>query len=135
LDSPLMESADSLLDKLAGKKLTDAQAFKLSGLLPQSLKPVDIHGEIHSQYILLNTIRGRLLDENSQLLQDATAKEVQALMSQCNSFLSLYLRSMEKIDRDKELVEIEQAVTEAMRDCPKEVQDRYLERLKELLGV
>ena len=128
----LYASADDLITQLSTVSINPSQAERLKFLLPDKA-PVDIHDEIESQYLLMQQVRAELLNPNGDLKESVAGKELQSVFAQFNSFMNLYLRAMERLDRDRQLTEIEQAVTSAMKEAPKEVQDAYMEALEDRL--
>jgi len=138
--SPAFEStampaaADDLITELAVKTLTPQQKERLVALISSGEEvDFDIHKEIHSQYVLIQSIRSDLLDPSGELRQGMESREIQTIIGLFNSFMNLYLRSMERLDKDKELAQIEAAVRKAMEEAPSDVQDIFLNSVEEYL--
>lgn len=128
--------ADDLISELALKVLTPAQKERLVVLISERSpgEEFDIHKEIESQYVLIQSIRADLMDPNGGMRSNMEPREIQTIIGLFNSFMTLYLRSMERLDKDKELSQIESAVKKAMMEAPKDVQDKFIESLEKYLG-
>ena len=132
LDSKLPADTDDLITELSTRPMSTSQRLRVKTLVPEE-GALDIHAEIESQYILIQTLRSEILNPNGSIRNGVEVKDLQAILSQFNSFMTLYLRSMEHLDRDRQLSEIEAAVTKTISSCSKEVQDEYLRMLTENL--
>lgn len=132
LDSKLPADTDDLITELTARDLNTSQKLRVQALVPAE-GVLDIHVEIESQYILIQSLRAEILNPNGSIRAGVEVKDLQAILGQFNSFMTLYLRAMERLDRDRQLSEIESAVTKAVSSCSKEVQDEYLRLLKENL--
>jgi len=132
LDANLPADTDDLITELTQRTLNPTQKLRVKALVPQE-GALDIHNEIEEQYVLIQSLRAEILNPNSSLRAGVEVKDLQAILGQFNSFMTLYLRAMERLDRDRQLSAIESAITKAISACPKEVQDIYLEVLKENL--
>lgn len=129
----LPAEASELITALSHRRLRDDDVTRIRLLIPT--KRLNIHDEIQSQNDIINSMKSRILDENNVLMAEAGPKDVSALIGSFNSFLNLYLRSMEKLDKDKQMQEIESAIVEAIEDMPKEIQDTFFSHLKRRLEV
>lgn len=125
----MLADADDIITQLSTVSISKTQAERLRTLLPGKER-IDIHEEIEAQYLLMQQVRADLLKPGGELKSSVTGKELQSVFAQFNSFMNLYLRAMERLDRDRQLSEIEQAVTKALQKAPKEVQDAYLSELE-----
>lgn len=124
-------AADDLISELSLKTLNSQQKERLANMLSQSeTDEFDIHKEIKSQYVLIQAIRADLLNPNGTMREGMEPKEIQTIIGLFNSFMNLYLRSMERLDRDKELSQIEAAVRKAMEEAPADIQDTFLRTLE-----
>ena len=132
LDANLPADTDDLITELTQRTLNPTQKLRVKALVPQE-GALDIHNEIEEQYVLIQSLRAEILNPNSSLRAGVEVKDLQAILGQFNSFMTLYLRAMERLDRDRQLSAIESAITKAISACPKEIQDIYLEVLKENL--
>jgi len=131
----MLANTDDMITELKSKTLSASQKERLSSLISSnnSEGKLDIHSEIRSQYLLIDSIRSDLLDPKGHLREGMEAREIQTIIGLFNSFMTLYLRSMEKLDRDKELSQIEQAVQEAMAIAPEETQKTFLVNLERFM--
>jgi len=129
----LPAEAGVLISELENHNLKDEDISRLQLMIPKA--SLDIHEEIALQYQIVKSIQSRILDSNSKLNENASAKELSTIISGFNSYLNLYLRSMEKIDRDKQLQEIEVAVLESIADMPEDVQKIYFSKLEHRLNL
>lgn len=126
-------AASDLITALGKRNLTGEAIARLKLLIPNTT--LDIHYEIEMQHEIVKSMQSRILDENNQLHENASAKEIATVITGFNSYLNLYLRSMEKIDRDKQSQEIETAVLEAINDMPNEAQEHFFSKLKKRLEI
>lgn len=126
-------AASDLITALQNRHLTDSDIARIRLLIPS--KKLDIHQEISIQNAIINNMKSRVLDENNQLLSEVSPKDISALIGSFNSFLTLYLRSMEKIDHNRESQEIETAILESIQDMPKDIQELYFSKLKLRLEI
>lgn len=122
-----------LITALGKRNLRSADIARIKLLIPTT--KLDIHEEIERQHEVVKSMQSRILDDEGKLHEDASAKEISTVITGFTSFLNLYLRSMEKIDRDKQSQEIENAVLEAIQDMPKDIQDQYFVKLKARLKI
>jgi len=129
----LPAEASELITALSHRNLRPDDITRIRLLIPT--KRLDIHDEIQTQNDIINAMKSRILDENNILMAEAGPKDVSALIGSFNSFLNLYLRSMDKLDKDKQMQEIEFAIVEAIEDMPKEIQDTFFSHLKKRLEV
>lgn len=127
-------TTDELVSQLSQRKLTPSQQERLHTVISDKSQ-FNIHDEIKAQYLLVKQVRSNFLDPDGSLRSGLDGKEIQSIFSQFNSFMGLYLRAMEKLDKDKQLSEIEAAVNYAISQCSKEVQDTYLAALKHGLDL
>lgn len=121
-------AANDLITALGKVNLRPDDVARMKLLIPNTR--MDIHEEIEMQHQIVKSMQSRILDEHNMLHENASAKEISTVISGFNSYLNLYLRSMEKIDRDRQSQEIETAVLDAIMDMPKEIQEHYLSKLK-----
>lgn len=126
-------SVDAIISKLQNSTITQAQAARIKLLLPEST--VNIHDEIESQYQMINVIKSRILDRNNKIHESATAKEIASVITGFNAYLSLYLRSQDKINVSKQHQQIEDALHTAIHAMPKKVQEEFLSEVQSCLGV
>lgn len=129
----LPAAASDLISALETVRLRESDIARIRLLLPSN--KLDIHEEIQRQNDIINSMKSRILNEDSTLMKDAGPKDISALISSFNSFLNLYLRSMEKLDKDRQMQEIENAVSDAIKDMPDEIQKQYLEKLEKRLNL
>jgi len=125
--TPSRQSASSVIDALMDKPLDPTDIARLELLLPST--SVDIHAEIRRQHSLVQVMQGMVLSGNGAIMSEASAKDISAVISAFNSYLNLYLRSLEKLEKDKQMQVIEQAVVDAVSAMPLEIQEQYMSKL------
>jgi len=129
----LPAAASDLISALGKVRLTGADIARIKLLIPNT--KMDIHEEIQMQHQIVKSMQSRILDEHNMLHENASAKEISTVIMGFNSYLNLYLRSLEKIDSDSQSQEIETAVLDAIMDMPKEDQEKYFSKLKKRLDI
>jgi hypothetical protein len=127
---------DSALEALRQNQraMTAEQKASLLALMPESAETFDVHQEIASQYTLIRAIRNELVDVRGYLKQDFDSRTAKELITAVTSFTSLYLKSQEALDKDKQMLLIEQAFVETVKSMPPEDQDRFYAELERRMG-
>jgi hypothetical protein len=127
---------DSALEALRQNQraMTAEQKASLLALMPESAETFDVHQEIASQYTLIRAIRNELVDVRGYLKQDFDSRTAKELITAITSFTSLYLKSQEALDKDKQMLLIEQAFVETVKSMPPEDQDRFYAELERRMG-
>jgi hypothetical protein len=127
---------DSALEALRQNQraMTAEQKASLLALMPESAETFDVHQEITSQYTLIRAIRNELVDARGYLKQDFDSRTAKELITAVTSFTSLYLKSQEALDKDKQMLLIEQAFVETVKSMPPEDQDRFYAELERRMG-
>lgn len=88
--------------------------------------------QVSAQYALVQKIRQMVLDPANNFTERTDAKGLSALVNAINGTISLFMRHQESLDSLKEMRIMREAIIEAVKDLPNEVQDKFFRRLEQL---
>ena len=86
--------------------------------------------EIESQYRLVQKLRDKVMT-SSEILTTNSARDLSALVTSLNSFISMYLRNQEKINHLQKLSNLREAVVDAIKDLGPDVTKKFYEKLSQ----
>ena len=88
--------------------------------------------EVTKQFQMVKKLRNTLLDHDNNIMINADAKGLSALISSINSLISLFIRSQDKINHMKEVADLREAVLTAVSTLPQEARQIFLDKLDSL---
>jgi hypothetical protein len=114
--------------------LTPGQRRALAEIAGDLSAPFDLHQEVKAQYALVQALRQNLVNPLTNKLRDGfEVREAREMVTAFTSFLSLYLKAQEKLDKESELSAIEAAFIETVKNLPEEAQEQYITDLERRL--
>lgn len=88
--------------------------------------------EVTNQYQLVLRIRDMVLDGDDHFYESTTAKDLSALVNSISNLISLYLKHQVKLDQLRDIAVLREAVVDAVRELPMDVQTKFFAKLEEL---
>lgn len=113
-----------------------AEAYRILGPLysdyeedASSLKILDAT-TIYQQYLLVLSIRRKVLERDNLIRHDASARDLTSLVNSLNSLVGLFMRSQDKLKAMQEVQHLKAAVSSALKDAPEDVRNRFMQTMK-----
>ena len=127
--SDLSAGVDELIDSLSKLEVSKAQGARLLSMV--QMDEIDINQEVLQQYYLLKSLQKDLVNKsNKAFIVDATPTQVSSMLSQVNSFFTLYLRSKKDFDLQTELLQLRNGIVKAIETLPAENQEAFIKELE-----
>ncbi len=135
----ITERLDGYISSIAEHKdvLTTSQLVTLKELLgnDENQEPILVEfeefepTELDSLYTLVKTLQRKVITNDSNLLANATTRDLSSLIGGITSLLRAFSAQQQKVDEAKEMGDLKQAVLEAIMPLPEDVRQRFFNSL------
>jgi len=85
--------------------------------------------ELDSLYTLVKTLQRKVVSNDSNLLSNATTRDLSSLIGGITSLLRAFSAQQHKVDEAKEMGDLKQAVLEAIVPLPEDARQRFFNSL------
>jgi hypothetical protein len=85
---------------------------------------------ITAQFLLVQSIRKKVMDPRGVLRHKASARELTSLVNAINSVVNLFMRHADKVRSMQEVAQLKRAVSYALEKAPAEVRDKFLSAME-----
>ena len=115
--------------------LTQDQVSRLRDLVKEVAGENALNvSEVDRQYHLLLKMQKSVIDNDGNLLEGNTLKEMATLVSAMNSVMSLYLKARKDMDGMRSESDLKQAVLLALEELPAESRAKFFKALERFQG-